>query len=320
MHSTDGCKAPGLSQSTLSWENCRWVGSLYDRRLGGIDANYDFYQKGTNGSIAPQKTLDVLQALNTAAAAATDKAVVKIPHLIDAGASEGRALCYWACTVAHLQNFEPRRIHLYGFELPHLRGYRRIHRTAKKRAAQKLSCPVNIRVVWKDCLNITSLSQEFDVLSEGVCVLYSFWTCWYAEDKVKLLELIAAEPNIVAIAIYLTSQDLPFDEQPFDTEFILQRLSKHSADSRWTLYTSIDGCRFIGGGETATAVVFRRSRDAEESADNESVQEPQEVLQAKPAVADMPVHFDGFQVLDLGLDTKDGWSDMCNECGGCGGG
>jgi hypothetical protein len=308
------------SQSALSWEKCRWVGNLYDARLGGIDANYDFYQKGTNGSVAPQKTLDVLQALRTAAAAAADKAVVKTPQLIDAGTSEGRALLYWACTVAQLQRFEPRPIYLHGFELPHLKGYRRIHRIAKKRAAKKLSCPVNINVVWKDCLDINSLSQEFDVLSENVCVLYSFWTCWYAEDKVKLLDLVAAEPNIVAIAVYLTSKDLPFDEQPFNTEFILQHLSKHSAESRWTLHTSIDGCRFIGGSETATAVVFRRMRDTEELSDTASEQEPQELLQAEPAVPDMPVHFDGFQVLDLGLDTKDGWSDMCNECGGCGGG
>ena len=293
------------------------MGTLYDLRLGGIDATFATDQKGTNGSIAPQKTIDVLQALHAAAVAASDLAVVQTPLLIDAGASEGRALLYWACNVAQLEHVK-QPIDLYGFELPHLSQYKLIHRVAETRASEVLSCPVNIRVVWKDCKDITSLSHEFDFLSGSVCVLYSFWTCWYAKDKVKLLELVAAEPKIAAIAVYLTSHDLPFEDQQIDNSFITQHLSKHSEESRWTLHTSFAGCRFIAGNETATASVFRRMTNAEQSTEA-SDQEPK-LSQAKPAAPDRPVHCDGFQVLGLGPETQDGWLDMCNLCGGGGGG
>lgn len=306
-------------RKTLTWDQCRWINDHYNRRLGGIDATYSSTEKGTNGSIAPQKTLDVLQALNAAAITVADQAaVVHTPMFIDAGASEGRALLHWAFLVTQQEDFEPMPIEVYGFELPHLRGYQEIHKSAETRAAEELSCPVHFRIVWKDCKNFNSMSQEFDILSERLCVLYSFWTCWYAHDKVKLLKLVAAETNIIAIAVYLSSKDRLYEGHPIDTDFILHQLCKHSAESKWTLYKSIPGCRFICGGETATAVVFRRIqclRDKEQSNQRSSNQQSQELLQANVR----PVHFDGYQVLGLGPDTDDGWSDMCNECGGGGG-
>jgi hypothetical protein len=156
-----------------------------------------------------------------------------------------------------------------------------------------------------------ALSCEFDVLSERLCVLYTFWTAWFTKDKVKLLDLVAAEPNILAIAVYLTSQDKPYEGQPFNTKFILQQLSAHNPESKWTLYKSIPGCRFICGNETATAVVFRRMQSMVSSD-----QQCQVLLQANG----QPVHFEGFQVLGLGPNTQDGWLDMCNVCAGGGGG
>jgi hypothetical protein len=300
------------------WDQCRWINDHYNRRLGGIDAAFSASEKGMNGSISSQKTLDVLHALNAAAIAANPAAVIHPPMFIDAGASEGRALLHWAFVVTQRENFEPMPVEIYGFELPHLRGYRNIHKSAEKRAAKELSCRVNFRIIWKDCNDITSLSREFHVLSDRLCVLYTFWTAWFAKDKVKLLDLVAAEPNIVAIACYLTSKDKPYEGHPVDTKFILQQLSKQSAESKWTLATSIPGCRFICGNETATAVVFRRIQclgDKEQSNEGSGNQQSQGLLQANVK----PVHFDGFQVLGLGPDTQDGWSDMCNECGGGGG-
>ena len=305
-------------RSTLTWDRCRWIYNHYNLRLGGIDAAYSGEEKGTNGSIAPQKTLDVLQALHAAATTAADTDdVVHVPMFIDAGASEGRALLHWAFMVTQQKDFEPKPIEVYGFELPHLRGYQEIHQSAETRAAEELSCPVHFRIVWKDCKNIRSLSEEFYGLSDRLCVLYTFWTCWYVEDKLKLLKLVAAEPTIMAMAVYLTSRDKPYKGQPFDTEFILHQLCKHSTESKWSLYTSIPGCRFICGNETATAVVFRRiesMRDKEQSNESSDNQQSQDLLEAFVR----PVHFDGFQVLGLGPDTKDGWSDMCNDCGGGG--
>ena len=310
-----------IGRTTLTWDHCRWINNHYNLRLGGIDAAYSGEEKGTNGSIAPQKTLDVLQALHAAATIAADPdAVVHVPMFIDAGASEGRALLHWAFMVTQQEDFEPKPIEVYGFELPHLRGYQEIHQSAEARAAKELSCPVHFQIVWKDCKNIRSLSQEFDGLSDRLCVLYTFWTCWYVHDKVKLLKLVAAEPTIMAMAVYLTSRDKPYKGQPFDTEFILHQLCKHSADSKWSLYTSIPGCRFICGNETATAVVLRRIVVPQGMSDNKQLKESsgnhqsQDLLEANCR----PVHFDGFQVLGLGPDTKDGWSDMCNDCGGGG--
>ena len=295
----------------MTWEECRWIGNHYQNRLGGIDATYDSNVKGTNGSVAPQRTLQVLQALIAAADAPADKT----PLLIDAGASEGRALLHWAFVLSRQGNFDSGPITLYGIELPHLSGYGEIHRTAEICASRELSCPVNIQIVWKDCLDIESFSQEFDALSDNVGVVYSFWTAWYAEDKVKLLDLVAAEPNIKAIAVYLCSKDKPYEGQRFNTDFILQRLRMSSAESAWTTYKSFTRCRFISGKETAMAVVFRRSQRMRDEAQAEDPAREQQLI-----TPDMPRHVEGFAVLGLVPATEDGWLDICMECGGGGGG
>lgn len=259
----------------------------------------------------------MLKALNAAAAAATDQGIVHTPLFIDAGASEGRALLHWAFFLSRQDGFDSNPIKVYGIELPHLRGYEKIHRTAEIFAEKELSCPVNIEVIWKDCKNIESLSHEFNALSDNVGVVYSFWTVWFPEDKVKLLDLVAAEPNIKAIAVYLSSKDKPYQGQRIDTHFILRRLCKGSgrADSTWTMYKSFTKCRFVCGAETVMAVVFRRTQSMNGGAqlnDRASDQEPHAPL--------TPRHVEGFAVLGLGPATEDGWLDICMECGGGGGG
>jgi len=301
---------PTRASTALTWEECRWIGNHYQHRLGGIDASYAFV-KGTNGSITPQKTLQVLQALIAAADAPADQN----PLLIDAGASEGRALLHWAFVLSRQGNYDSGPINLYGIELPHLSGYGLIHRTAEMRASRELSCPVNIQMVWKDCLDIDSFSQEFDALSDNVGVVYSFWTVWYPEDKVKLLDLVAAEPNIKAIAIYLCSKDDPYQGQRFDTDFILKRLRLRSAESTWTTYKSFARSRFISGKETAMAVVFRRTQRIRDGTQAEDHARDQQC-----SAPGMPRHVEGFTVLGLGPATEDGWLDVCMECGGGGGG
>jgi hypothetical protein len=313
--STHQSHQPARPSESLSWEQCRWIGNLYHNRLGGIDASYSSTAKGTNGSIAPQKTLQVLKALKAAAAAATDQGIAHTPLFIDAGASEGRALLHWAFLLSRQDGFDSSPIKVYGIELPHLRGYEEIHRTAEIFAERELLCPVNIEVIWKDCKNIESLSHEFTALSDNVGVVYSFWTVWFPDDKVKLLDLVAAEPNIKAISVYLSSQDKPYQGQRIGTDFILRRLCKGSADSTWTMYKSFTKCRFVGGAETVMAVVFSRTRSMNGGAqlnDRASDQEPHAPL--------TPRHVEGFAVLGLGPATEDGWLDICMECGGGGGG
>ena len=295
----------------LSWTQCRWIGNHYQYRLGGIDASFATESKGTNGSITPNKTLQVLNALKAAATPAADQGTMQTPLFIDAGASEGRVLLHWAFFLSRQEEFESRPIKVYGIELPHLRGYDDIHRTAEICATRELLCPVTIQIVWKDCKNIESLSHEFDELSENIGVVYSFWTAWYPQDKVKLLDLVAAEPNIKAIAVYLSCRDKPYQGQRIDTNFILRRLCKGSASSSWTEFQSFVGCRFICGQETVMAVVFRRIQsisDGSLSKDLTSDQEPRSPL--------MPRHVEGFAVLGLGPATEDGWLDICMECGG----
>ena len=300
----------------LSWENCRWIGNHYQYSLGGIDASYSSTAKGTNGSIAPEKTLQVFKALKEAAAAVpTDQGILHTPLFIDAGASEGRALLHWAFFLSRQDGFDSSPIKVYGIELPHLRDYEKIHGTAEICAERELSCPVKIEVVWKDCKDIESLSHEFNALSDNVGVVYSFWTVWFPEDKVKLLDLIAEEPNIRALAIYLTSKDKPYKGQRIDTAFILRRLCKGGADSTWTMYKSVNKCRFIGGNETATAVVFRRTQCLSDGA-----QSKHRARKQRPHDPPMQRHVEGIAVLGLGPATEDGWLDICMECGGGGGG
>ena len=299
----------------MSWEQCRWINNHYQYSLGGIDASYSSKAKGTNGSIAPEKTLQVLKALKAAAAVPADQGIVNTPLFIDAGASEGRALLYWAFFLSRQDGFDSSPIKVYGIELPHLLDYEKIHKTAEICAERELSCPVRIEIVWKDCKNIESLSHEFNALSDNVGVVYSFWTVWFPEDKVRLLDLVAAEPNIRALAVYLTFKDKPYQGQRIDTDFILRRLCKGGADSTWTTYTSFTKCRFIGGSETATAVVFRRTHCM---IDEAQCKDPASKQQLHDST--VPRNVEGFAVLGLGPATNDGWVDICMECGGGGGG
>jgi len=129
------------------------------------------------------------------------------------------------------------------------------------------------------------------------------------------LDLVAAEPNIKAIAVYLCSKDEPYEGQRFNTDFILRRLCMSSAESSWTTYKSFTRCRFISGKETAMAIVFRRTQRMGGGAQADDPARDQQLI-----APGMPRHVEGFTVLGLGPATEDGWLDICMECGGGGGG
>jgi hypothetical protein len=293
-------------QRQLSWNDCRWISNLFDRSpLGGIDATAS--GKGMNGSISPSATIVVLEALQAAGGSTA---------LIDAGCSEGRALLHWASLVAWHQR-APQAINLYGFDLPHLKMYRCIHNTAEGIAQKHLGIEVRFNCVWKDCIDMTSLQSEFAVLSNERCVIYSFWTAWYAEDKLKLLKLIRAETNITAIAVYFTTKDFRCRDQKFSAEFILAQLGHNSTSHSWTLFKRVPKCRFIRGNETATALVFKKVQKEPSLATCET--QHTQALSVKDACFDTskPVHWDGIEVIGSGV-CQDNWLDTCNECGGGG--
>jgi hypothetical protein len=293
----------------LSWRDCSWISNIFYKKLGGIDATYAADKKGTNSSIAPMAMLKVFQALLEAAGQASPKMINTVPVFLDAGASEGRALLHWAYAVSQRKDFKQQPIDLFGIELPHLTGYADIHKTAELFAERNLRCPVRMHVVWKDVIEIRSLRSEFNILCENSGVLYSFWTCWLPQDKMKLLALVAKETNIIAIAVYVTCKDLPADGRPFTKEFIQEKLCQYSScNSTWVLHASFSDCRFINGNETATAVLFRRHRIEAQSAHRTQEQ----VLVSDP--------WKGYDVLALSPATEDGWIDWCMECAGGGGG
>jgi len=248
-----------------------------------------------------------------AAGKASQKGSNTAPVFLDAGVSEGRALLHWAYAVSQQKDFVPQPIEIFAIELPHLKGYADIHNVAELFAERYLLCPVRIHILWKDVVEISSLRSEFDVLCKNSCVLYSFWTCWLPQDKLKLLALVATEPNIIAIAVYVTCKDLPADGRPFTKEFIQEQLCQNSScSSTWVLHACFPECRFINGNETATAVVFRRHRMKAQSEHNK----PETIL-VSGLVSDP---WKGFEALAMSQATEDGWIDWCMDCAGGGGG
>jgi len=301
-----------LPISVFSWRDCRWISNIYYYKLGGMDATYAADAKGTNSSIAPTATLKVFQALMEAAGKGSQKGHTA-PVFLDAGASEGRALLHWAYAVSQQKDFVPQPIEIFGIELPHLKGYADIHNVAELFAERYLLCPVRMHILWKDVVEINSLRSEFDVLCKNSCVLYSFWTCWLPQDKLKLLALAATEPNIIAIAVYVTCKDLPAHGRPFDKEFIQEKLCHYSScKSTWVLHARFPECRFINGSETATAVVFRR-----QSMETQSANKKKKRILGSQLVSDP---WKGYEALAITKATEDGWIDWCMDCAGGGGG
>jgi hypothetical protein len=248
-----------------------------------------------------------------AAGKASQKGSNTAPVFLDAGVSEGRALLHWAYAVSQQKKFVPQPLEMYGIELPHLTGYADIHNVAELFAERNLQCPVRMHIVWKEVTEIDSMRSEFDILCQNSCVLYSFWTCWLPQDKLKLLALAAMEPNIIAIAVYVTCKDLSADGRPFNKEFIQKKLCQFSScNSSWVLHASFPQSRFINGNETATAVVFRRHRMEAQSAN-----EKKRKILGSGLVSDP---WKGYEALAITQATEDGWIDWCMDCAGGGGG
>ena len=302
-------KVSDTEKRQMTWEDCRWISNLFNKSpLGGIDASVSD-GKGTNGSISPSATILVLEALWASAAdAAGDKSV---PVLLDAGCSEGRALMHWASLVAwHQPASLATSLSLYGFDLPHYKPYKEIHQTAEKFAKKHLGREVRISCVFKDCLDIESLQEEFPELSKEIFVVYAFWTCWYVEDKLKLIQLVRAEPNIKAFAVYVsTRENSRFQEHKFTAEFVLAQLCTGSTCPAWTLFKRIPKCKFIASNETVTALIFKRSHRIQHI----HAQKTRDVAED----TSMPVHSDGMEVIRPGV-SQDKWLDMCCDCGGGG--
>jgi hypothetical protein len=283
-----------VKQSRLHWQRVRWVKSVFDGQLGGIDV-VSAGDAGTNGSIAPKKTLDVFEALQTVVSQRLGSKAT--PHFIDAGIAEGRAALYWAA----------QTIDVFGIEQAHLSDYTKIHRVAEQSAEKFLGCPVKLRVVWQNCASISvplSSLSVFAFLSTTATVLYSFWTAWLAPDKEALLALVGAEPKILALAVYVKSSDKNSLGQPFNEDYILESLCQHSQCSTWKVFSKIQRCRYIGGKETATAVIFQRLEDSDQRVG---------CADAIPGLLISKPHGFAFQ-------DEDGYVDMCLNCGGGGGG
>lgn len=305
-------------QKRFFWNDCAWVGCVYGRGpLGGMDVASN-NGKGTNGSVAPQATLDVMQALQKAAAM-HQRLKKAPPAFIDVGIAEGRAGLYWASLVAAIYGIssESSGINVFGIELPHLSDYKLMHSIVEKHAEAKLGCPVNFRVVWKDCLDIIALhcEPELSFLTKTASVLYCFWTAWLPQDKEALLALVSEQPNILAVAFYTKRTDKNSSDQPFNVDYILQQLCKLGSYGTWVVFEEIEGCRFIGDGhERANAVIFRRQItciDGEMTGPVNVNSEKDVCIKGISA----SVHRAGFSALD-----KDGWVEMCLLCGGGGGG
>ena len=289
ISSSESFETPG--ESIFDWNHVRWVSNFFGRgSLGGIDV-VTAGDKGTNGSIAPKKTLNVFKALHKASEFNTG--TPSLPAFFDAGIAEGRAALYWASYYRQVSGLKANCVDVYGIEQPHFSDYDKIHRSAEQKATEVLGCPVNIHVVWKKCEDMRTLRSEFGFLSTTASVVYSFWTTWHAHAKEALLVLVAAEPNVQALAVYVTSRDRDVKGQPFDEGSILKTLCQHSAFSTWRIFEIIQRCRFISGAETARAVIFQRVKSG-----------------VKPKQT--PEHF---AFLD-----DDGYVDMCLDCGGGTGG
>lgn len=305
IQATSGQQKSKEELEKMDWRQVLWVGNFYNRSpIGGMDV-VSAQDKGTNGSITPQATMLVYQALLEAFSLSAG--LQTTPSFIDFGIAEGRAALYWASYSRHRQRHisQAQAIHVFGIEQPHLNDYKNIHSSAELRASEQLNCPVKIHVVWKKCENIVRLQSEFDFLSSTPCVVYSFWTAWLASAKEALLALVGAEPNVHALAVYITSRDKNSIGEPFKEEYIEDILCQHSSDCTWKVFRRIPQCRFIGkGNETATAVIFHRVQTLnheKESSSNRGIEEPESKQQ-------------GFAFLD-----SDGFVDMCLECGGgCG--
>ena len=123
--------------------------------------------------------------------------------------------------------------------------------------------------------------------------------------KDALLALVGKEPNLVALAVYVRRGDLNSSGGPFDKQHILSQLHHQSTSSTWNIFSTVQNCRFIAGNERARAVIFSRHQRS-------SIQNTLE-MNSQSTDAQQPVCSDGFSVLD-----KDGWVQMCMQCGGGG--
>jgi hypothetical protein len=223
-----------------------------------MDAVHATEQQGSNGSINSTDTLKIFKAL-VLAANQRSGSNSHHPMMIDAGTAEGRAMMHWAALTSDIIP-KKDQISLYGFERP---GYQTaltyIHKSIAIKAEEKLHRPVQLHVQFKECQQISRLSDEFPMSGETSWVVYSFWTAWFPSDKEKLLLLIASEPKVAAFAIYLQRFDKRSTTgEVFDSQFILEFLRRNSPD-QWNVFFQKKACRFIGdGNETANAVVFQR--------------------------------------------------------------
>ena len=98
----------------------RWIGNIFNRKLGGIDGIHSSSQNGLNGSIGPSFMFLVFDALITASVDCgghDGEGIEEPPVMIDIGASEGRVLMHWASYVQ--QEFNLDTIEVFGVELPH---------------------------------------------------------------------------------------------------------------------------------------------------------------------------------------------------------
>jgi hypothetical protein len=296
-----------IKQDRLHWQKVRWVKTIFDGKLGGIDV-VSSMDAGTNGSIAPKKTLDVFEALQTAVSQYLGSKAT--PYFIDAGIAEGRAASYWAAFARYRQgpDLQAQNIDVFGIEQAHLAIYTEIHRVVEHFAEDFLGCPVKIRVLWQDSESISdplSTFSVFDFLTTTATVVYSFWTAWLAPAKEALLALVGAEPKVLALAVFVKSSDTNSLGRPFNEDYILECLCQHSFNTNWIVFAKVQRCRFIGGRETATAVIFQRLVDSDQRAGcarNSDV--IPELLTSKPH---------SFAFLD-----EDGYVDMCLNCGGGG--
>lgn len=242
----------------------RWIGNIFNRKLGGIDGTHSSSQKGLNGSIGPGFMFNVFDALVTASEKCDrhdENGKERPPVLIDIGASEGRVLMHWASYVHTIFNLN--QIEVFGVEFPHYQAnLQRIHEAVGKCVETRLNASVKLQMVWKDCNNIEALEAEFPILQRHSAVVYSFWTSWFPKDKEKLLSLVAAQKNITALAVYLKRVDgKSTTGESFDENFICRFLDRCSPDHAWTISFRKDGCKFIGkGNESATAFVFKRTK------------------------------------------------------------